>query len=390
MLLLFSLLSVSGDRNWANRLNVPVSDTWHFVALGDTRQHIGHWDEESQCYSTDNSSHPVRAALINSIVENNPNVEFIIHTGDMVKSGGEQDDWDRYFEDIENATKNNLPFYYAVGNHELYNYALGNGVWAPADEDFTIYLNNVELPGNERYYSFDYNSQIHFIFINTEEYWDGGFDITSDQKSWLINDLENNKTDFIVAVFHRPCYSIRDSGRVEDAHQVRNVLEPLFLQFGVDLVFSGHDHYYYHTIRNGITHVVTGGGGADLASNNDLSEWQDGDVFFSEYHYCNITVSETDGNLTVKVDSLIFHDNNKSTTLADSFKVPLFPIGTSSTTTTTIETTTEKMGTTSASPKTSLTTNSAFVSITLSLTVISLIKKSKKLKKFWILNKVQR
>lgn len=367
--IIFSFLIVSGDNNWEKKSRASVSDTWHFVALGDTRQEIGYWDEDRQSYSTDNSSHPVRAALINSIVENNPNVEFIVHSGDMVKSGGEQDDWDRYFEDINNATKNNVTLYYAVGNHELYNYALGNGNWADPDEDFSVYLANVNLPRNERYYSFNYKNQIHFIFINTEENWDGGFAITSDQKSWLVNDLENNSIDFIVAVFHRPCYSIRDSNRVEDAHQVRTILEPLLLQFGVDLVFSGHDHYYYRTIRNGVTHVITGGGGADLASNNDLSEWQDGDIFFSEYHYCNVTVKETDGNVTVKVDSLIFHDNNKTTTLADSFQIPLQPIETS------VPTTTEKITITTSLTKTSTSTNIAFIPITISLIVIGISRK---------------
>jgi predicted phosphodiesterase len=251
-------------------------------------------------------------------------MEFILHTGDIVSSGGEQDDWNRYFEDIENATLENATFYYAVGNHERYTYANGPGDWGDPDENYSTYLANVELPGNERYYSFDYLNQIHFVFINTEEEWNSSthsFEITTAQYDWLINDLEQNEIDIVVAAYHRPSYSIRDSGRVHDAQEVRSVLEPIFLEYGIDLVFSGHDHYYYHTVRNGITYVTTGGAGADLYSNGDVSEWQIGDVYFSEFHYCNITVSEINGKVTLGIDVLIFNENDKTTSLGDSFIV---------------------------------------------------------------------
>lgn len=67
-----------------------------------------------------------------------------------------------------------------MGNHEYYTYALGPSQWAPPDENLTTYLANVDLPGNERYYSFDYKNQIHFVFLNTDEDWGDGFEITSE------------------------------------------------------------------------------------------------------------------------------------------------------------------------------------------------------------------
>jgi hypothetical protein len=42
---------------------------------------------------------------------------------------------------------------------------------------------------------------------------------------------------------------------------------PLFEQYGVQLVLSGHDHNYQRFApRNGVTYVVHGGGGAGLYS----------------------------------------------------------------------------------------------------------------------------
>ncbi|MFX1508583.1 MAG: metallophosphoesterase family protein, partial [Promethearchaeota archaeon] len=190
-----------------------------------------------------------------------------------------------------------------------------DGSYGPPDEDLSCYLANVELPGNEIYYSFDYNNQIHFVFINSDEISD------ENQMSWLINDLETNTLDFVSLVLHRPVYSVRDSSRVAAAQSIRAVIEPILIEYDVDVVFAGHDHYYYRTLRNGVFHIVTGAGGAPLASNNDLSEWQEGDIFFSKYHYCNISVTQSDENMVIKVEMLIFDEIEGTTTLGDSFEI---------------------------------------------------------------------
>jgi hypothetical protein len=172
------------------------------------------------------------------------------------------------------------------------------------------------MPGNERFYSFDYND-IHFIIINSNENMNGQFDMTVEQKDWLINDLSTNELDFIVAAYHHPSYSIRDTNRVHVARSVRETLEPIFVDYGVDVVFNGHDHYYYRTLRNDIMYVTTGGAGANLYVDNDRQDWQEGDIYFSNYHYCLITVSDE----TLNVDVYSFNDIDKSTTLADTFQI---------------------------------------------------------------------
>jgi hypothetical protein len=42
---------------------------------------------------------------------------------------------------------------------------------------------------------------------------------------------------------------------------MRRALEPLLVQYGVDLVLTGHDHHYERsTGKGGVVHVVSGGG----------------------------------------------------------------------------------------------------------------------------------
>ena len=161
------------------------------------------------------------------------------------------------------------------------------------------------------------------IVINTEEFWDNDdyfFDITTAQYDWIINDLANNDKPFTIALFHRPCYSIRSNYRVENAEAIASVLEPIFIEYGVNLAFSGHDHYYYRTTRNDITHVVTGGAGAPLYVPEKTGLAIEGDVYFAKYHYVNVSVTED----TIKLETLTYSgDNIDSPTIQDSFEINL-------------------------------------------------------------------
>ncbi len=321
---------------------------WHFIAMGDSRN----WEVLTV--------NPLRASIMNEVVEANPNLEFILHSGDLVNQGGDQREWDLWFEDIENATLNNVTIYSAIGNHEIY------AVDGPDDQDFSTYMENVNLPGNERFYSFNYN-KIHFIILNTEENWNGQFEMTTEQREWLITDLENNRLDFIVGLYHRPCFSVRSVARQNDAKEIREVLQPIFIDYGVDLVFAGHDHQYYRTFRDGVMHVTTGGAGAPLYPKDTNSEWQEGDVFFSNYHYINVSVTEyMNESVSLQLDMYIYYEENQSISLGDSFQLPMNYVP--SATTTTITSTTSTM-------TTSVITIFPVLTIVAGLTIISIIKK---------------
>ena len=87
------------------------------------------------------------------------------------------------------------------------------------------------------------------------------------------------------------------------AESVREQFHDIFVEHGVDIVFAGHDHYYYRTVRDDIQYVVTGGGGAplyDIQADID-TDWQPGDVGFSDYHYCVCRINNVTNQLDVEV-----------------------------------------------------------------------------------------
>jgi len=63
------------------------------------------------------------------------------------------------------------------------------------------------------------------------------------QLAWLEKELQNSGTsDWKICFFHHPLYS---SGRTHGSSiELRSLIEALFIKYGVDAVFSGHDHVY--------------------------------------------------------------------------------------------------------------------------------------------------
>jgi hypothetical protein len=276
------------DNAWCCMDSSADDGTFCFVAYGDTR---GEFPEVVA---------PVHSDLVSLYAQHDP--EFVIHTGDMVLSGACAVDWLVFNDTIYLLRNLGIPLYGVPGNHEVY----GEGD-IPPDEDlsnyqaFFDYSDVVDQPGEtELYYSFDAHG-IHFVFLNTATEWGPeGFMCSPAQMAWLESDLAGH--DFIIVTFHVLAWSVRANrpDRWAEAESIRNTFHALFQQYGVDLVFNGHDHYYYRTIRDGIYYVATGGGGAPLAEiQTEGTVWQSGDVGFSDYHYCVAKVNE--GRLTIEV-----------------------------------------------------------------------------------------
>ena len=296
--------SYDSNEWWNMAWFVPDDETFSFIVYGDTR------GEDSESVS------PINEDLVECFIQHDP--ELVIHTGDMVNHGGESYQWPFFNESIASLHYLNIPMYGTVGNHELY-----TDDWDVQDNDLSNYQaffdfsDVIDQPGEtELYYSFDSNG-IHFVFLNTAQEWDEeDYTCPTAQMTWLEDDLAGNH-EFIVVSFHYPAWSIRADrpDRWATAESIRETFHDMFVDYGVDIVFNGHDHLYYRTVRDSINYVVTGGGGAPLAEiQKEGTVWQDGDVGFSDYHYC--VAKDINGSLNVEVFLL-------NGTIADSFTLDL-------------------------------------------------------------------
>lgn len=247
---------------------------FNFIAYGDSR-----------------SNADIHATLMDGFLARDP--ECILHSGDMVYQGAVWEEWLDFNETIQPIHDAGIPFYAAIGNHEKY-----SSTYGVYDRDFSNFTTFFDFPNNERFYSFDIQG-VHFIFLNTEEYFhetNDEFTCTEEQRTWLISDLEGTSVDqFVVAVYHRPAFSISETQqRRYEADTVRAQLHHIFVQYDVDLVFNGHDHFYYRTERDGVYYVISAGGGAPLYNFDTSCEvWQEGDIANKSNHYVDVIVQNS-------------------------------------------------------------------------------------------------
>ena len=153
------------------------------------------------------------------------------------------------------------------------------------------------------------------------------------QLDWLTQQLKDAKDEWKIAYFHHPLYS--SAGRHGSETDLRLVLEPLFLQYGVNVVFSGHDHVYERVKpQKGIYYFVTGAGGS--LRRGDLRRSSITDAGFDQdYHFM---LAEIDGDdlhfqaisrTGTTVDSGVIHrakDPDPKATPAPAQPVPAAPV----------------------------------------------------------------
>jgi 3',5'-cyclic AMP phosphodiesterase CpdA len=80
------------------------------------------------------------------------------------------------------------------------------------------------------------------------------------QVEWLESELSKDTSEWKVCFFHHPPYSSAKAHGSDP--QLREVVEPIFIKYGVNVVLTGHDHVYERIKpQKGIYYFVSGAGG---------------------------------------------------------------------------------------------------------------------------------
>ena len=130
--------------------------------------------------------------------------------------------------------------------------------------------------GGRRYYTFAVG-HVRFFVIDTNS-------LDPRQLQWLEGALQSSREAWKISYFHHPLYS--SAGRHGSGIDVRLRLEPLLIKYGVNVVFSGHDHVYERLKpQKGILYFVCGSGGqlrkGDLARSDLTAAGYDQDQTFT-------------------------------------------------------------------------------------------------------------
>ena len=195
-----------------------------------------------------------------------------------------------------------------AGNHE--NEALGPVGFSAYQTYFALPDNGEPAQFQGLWYSFQVGS-VKVIALNNDDvcYQDAGSSYVHGysagaQKAWLENELaqtrQDTSVDWIVVCMHQVAMSTAIGFNGADLG-IRQQWMPLFDQYGVDLVVTGHEHHYERTqpvrgtngsplltpqpaaaaqyssdnvidTTQGTVHMIIGGGGTSAPSNTLLSD----------------------------------------------------------------------------------------------------------------------
>jgi predicted MPP superfamily phosphohydrolase len=163
--------------------------------------------------------------------------DMVIMLGDNLYGSQRPVDFVQKFErPYKSLLDAGVKFYASLGNHDK----TGNDAYK---------LFNM---GGERYYTYGRNN-VRFLVLDSN-------DLDPLQLVWLENGLRNAREAWKIAYFHHPLYS--DGGRHGSEVELRVRLEPLFVKYGVNVVYSGHDHIYERVRpQKGIYYFVSGAAG---------------------------------------------------------------------------------------------------------------------------------
>lgn len=177
--------------------------------------------------------------------------EFVLMVGDNLYGGEKPADYMTKFEDVYRPLLDQkVKFYAALGNH---------------DEPAQRFYQHFNMDGKE-YYRLS-KGNVAFYALNSN-YMD------KKQIDWLTSELAKDASDWKIAFFHHPPYS--SGGKHGSDTQLREVVEPIFLKYGVNVVLAGHEHFYERLKpQKGIFYFISGAGGklrsGDVKDNSSLT-----------------------------------------------------------------------------------------------------------------------
>jgi predicted MPP superfamily phosphohydrolase len=236
---LITAIVIAASFTYAQTVQLPTSkDSVKFAVIGDN--------------GTGGSAEYQIAKLLAAAHDKFP-FDFVVMMGDNLYGGQSPKDFTSKFEKpFKPLLDEGVKFYAALGNHD--------------DAGRQISYEKFNM-GGKRYYSFKPKNGVRFFALDSN-YMD------KKQLDWLELELKNSASEWKVLYFHHPIYS---SGEKHGSNlELRNVLEPVLIKYGADLVLTGHEHFYERVKpQKGIHYFIVGSSGklreGNIAVKSDLT-----------------------------------------------------------------------------------------------------------------------
>ncbi len=202
-------------------------------------------------FGSANSRNDLTSYMLAEIADPDNGFDMFFFIGDLVEYGFNDNEWDEALRSLNTATSI-IPTGYAAGNHDTLFSGLNN------------YLNYCSPQGvdsnikSRLWYRIDIGN-VHFLVLDVE--WSAET-YTGAQAEWLEEQLQDiPQDDWTIVLSHGFYYSsgIYSHGwEWYDNEETINAITPLFDEYQVDLVCSGHMHITELLEANGVKYAVCG------------------------------------------------------------------------------------------------------------------------------------
>ena len=267
----------------------------------------GPHNESEMGSATHNSMNEDTGRLNLNAINDSPataNDRLWVFNGDLVYANGWMWKWERWM-DLITPLASRMPMAVTLGNHELDYKANTRGAPYTDDDDSggECGITTTSRFHVSNFYSFDFGS-VHFLMFNSE------LNMT-EQRDMAIEDmhfLDRTLTPWTIALLHRPLYGSYNLD-LDCKHYFESVFGHIFSEIGVDVVFSGHKHYYerMHPVKN-VTYIIDGMGGRNDFDSDDTVPYENSAFLeFGSVGYVRISVTEGATTLTIER----FHTDGK-------------------------------------------------------------------------------
>lgn len=255
-------------------------------------------------WGADTSNSQARADILAHIAERKPDGFFML--GDTVETGSKALMWNFALADLE-AIIPSVPLRVLLGNHD----ALFGGQYLYKK---AFVQNNFKSDSGSPYY-YSINAGVATIIV-LDLPW-GTEQFNTRQKKWLTKALaESNRTKPVIVLshsfFHASGYDDPELDKPwYDHFQNVPAITPLFEQYGVDLVISGHNHYQEYLEKNGVHYAVIGAMGGILDPKptyiSPASKW----MAVGQHGWLDVDIYDSEMMLTFKdQNSTILHQEH--------------------------------------------------------------------------------
>jgi predicted MPP superfamily phosphohydrolase len=230
-----------------SQLSIPNTDgqNLHFAVGSDTQ------------FGAGTNSPSQTLAMLGQISNPANKYDIFFFLGDLVEYGFKDSHWNEALHAFSSTTLS-VPTRFVPGNHDTMFGGLSRYV------DYCSPAVTESQSDSRLWYRVDVG-RVHFLVLDVE--WSAET-FTKDQADWLeteLNSIPNG--DWKIIMSHGFYYS---SGTTSwgwnwfDNPETISALATLFEKYGVDMVFSGHNHYLEFLQHSGVSYVVCGGFGGEL------------------------------------------------------------------------------------------------------------------------------